>query len=81
MDKLTHISLTNCIKELDALEKLILSGEYPRDKVADWVAQISWELSNIFHRRRYDSDELQFVLKGLLQQRTRQAREKKPDDD
>jgi len=81
MDRLTHISITNCIKELDALEKLVLSGEYSRKQLADWIAQISWEMSNIFRRRRYDSDELQFVLRGLIRKRKQQENKNLSDKD
>ena len=60
------MSITNCIKELDALEKIILSNKFTDEQLADWVRQISWELSNVFRRKRYDSDELQFILKKLI---------------
>ncbi len=66
MDRLTHISITNCIKELDSLEKLIISEKYTHEEVAAWVSQISWELANVFHRKRYDSDEFQYKLKKLI---------------
>ena len=76
MDKLTHISITNCIKELDALKNLILSGEFSYETVAEWVSQISWEMSNVFQRRRYDSDEFQHRLKKLIQESKRAAQKK-----
>lgn len=66
MDKLTHISIVNCVKELDALEKIITSGKYNNEKIAEWVIQISWELSGVMQRRRYNSDELQFVLRNIM---------------
>lgn len=66
MDKLTHMSIVNCIKELDALEKIITSDLYTKEKIAEWVEQISWELSGVMQRKRYDSDELQFTLKKIL---------------
>jgi hypothetical protein len=66
MDKLTHMSIVNCIKELDALEKIITSDLYTKEKVAEWVEQISWELSGVMQRKRYDSDELQFILRKIL---------------
>ena len=68
MDKLTHISLTNCIKELDSLEKLALSEKFTLEEVASWIAQISWELSNIFNRKRYNSDEFQHRLRKLIKE-------------
>lgn len=82
MDRLTHISITNCIKELDALEKLILSEEFNAEEIASWVAQVSWELSNVFQRVRYDSDEFQHRLKKLIQDRKRVLVPKPvPEDD
>jgi len=81
MDKLTHISITNCIKELDALEKLILSEDFSYQEVADWVVEISWNLANIFQRRRYDSDEFQHRLKKLIQESKRAANKTKDEDE
>ena len=69
MDKLTHISLTNCVKELDSLEKLALSGKYTLEEIASWIAQISWELSKVFNRKRYNSDEFQHRLRKLIQEK------------
>ncbi len=66
MDRLTHISITNCIKELDSLEKLVGSEQFTYEELATWVSQISWELSNVFNRKRYDSDEFQHRLKKLI---------------
>lgn len=60
------MSIVNCIKELDALEKIITSDLYTKEKVAEWVEQISWELSGVMQRKRYDSDELQFILRKIL---------------
>jgi len=69
MDKLTHISLTNCIKELDSLEKLVLSEKFTLEEIASWISQISWELSNVFNRKRYNSDEFQYRLRKLIKER------------
>ncbi len=66
MDRLTHLSITNCVKELDSLEKLVISGKFSHEEISSWISQISWELSNIFQRIRYDSDEFQHRLKKLL---------------
>ena len=66
MDRLTHLSITNCIKELDSLSKLALSGKFSYEQLSDWMEQIGWELSNVFQRRRYDSDEFQLKLKKIL---------------
>lgn len=60
------MSIVNCIKELDALEKIITSDLYTKEKIAEWVEQISWELSGVMQRKRYDSDELQFILRKIL---------------
>jgi len=68
MDRLTHISVTNCIKELDALSSLVLSEQFSYEEIADWVVEISWNLSNVFQRRRYDSDEFQHRLRKLIQE-------------
>ena len=73
MDRLTHISITNCVKELDALEKLIISQDYSLEEIAGWVSQISWELSNVFNRTRYDSDEFQHRLKTLIYNRKKKS--------
>ena len=75
MDRLTHMSLTNCIKELDALEKITLSGRYTPEQISDWIKQISWELSNVFRRKRYDSDELQFILRKIVSEDKEEHRE------
>ncbi len=71
MDKLTHLSLTNCIKELDSLEKLALSEKFTLEEIASWIAQISWELSNVFNRKRYNSDEFQHRLRKLITEKKR----------
>lgn len=68
MDKLTHISITNCVKELDALEKLVLSDLFSKEDIADFLKEISWNLSNVFSRTRYSSDEFQHRLIKLLQE-------------
>lgn len=75
MDRLTHMSITNCTKELDALEKLVVSEEYTHAQIADWIAEISWNMAKVFRRVRYDSDEFQCLLKKLVQEnkRKRQA--------
>ena len=86
MDRLTHISVTNCIKELDALEKLVISEHFSPQEVADWIAEVSWNLSNVFQRRRYDSDEFQHRLKKLVKNKKREDNQAKwggeePDDE
>ncbi len=81
MDRLTHISITNCTKELDALEKLILSGRFSHQEVADWVAEISWNLAGVFRRSRYDSDEFQHRLKRLVQEKKREDNQTKQNAD
>ena len=60
------MSITNCIKELDALETLTLSEQFTYQEIADWLAEVSWNLSNVFGRRRYNSDEFQCRLKKLV---------------
>jgi hypothetical protein len=81
VDRLTHISITNCIKELDALEKLVVSEQFNYQQVADWITEISWNLANIFNRRRYDSDEFQHRLKKLVQEQKRAFQKTKKEDD
>lgn len=78
MDRLTHLSITNCIRELDALEKLAISESFSYEEIASWIAQVSWELSNIFQRKRYDSDEFQYRLKKLI---TDGKKNRKPQDE
>lgn len=73
MDRLTHISITNCTKEMDALSNLVLSGEFTIEEIADWIQEISWNLSYVFRRQRYNSDEFQMKLKKLVQERKRKA--------
>ncbi len=68
MDRLTHISVTNGVKELDALKFLVLSEHFSYAQIADWIAEVSWNLENIFQRRRYNSDEFQCLLKKLIQE-------------
>lgn len=65
------MSITNCIKELDALEKLVLSGEFSREQIADWLSEVSWNLAQVFRRQRYDSDEFQHILRKLMKERRR----------
>jgi hypothetical protein len=81
MDRLTHISITNCAKELDALSTLVLSGEFTTEEIADWIQEISWNLSHVFRRQRYNSDEFQMKLKRLVQARKREQPHSKPEDD
>ena len=86
MDRLTHMSIANCTKELDALEKLVVSEEYTQAQIADWVAEISWNLAKVFRRVRYDSDEFQCLLKKLVQENKRKrqaaaAKEEEQSDD
>lgn len=81
MDRLTHMSITNCTKELDALEKLILSERFSYQEVADWVAEIGWNLTNVFRRRRYDSDEFQHRLKKLVKGKKREDNQASQDGD
>lgn len=73
MDRLTHISITNCIKELDALEKLLLSGDFTDKELSDFIQEVSWNLSNVFRRVRYDSDEFQCRLRKILHDRKKSA--------
>jgi hypothetical protein len=79
MDRLTHISITNCIKELDALEKLVISGDFSDQELADFLQEISWNLSNVFRRVRYDSDEFQCRLRKLIHDRNKKAPHRPPD--
>ena len=78
MDRLTHISLTNAIKEIDALKLLVISGDFSWEEIADFLEEISWNLTGVFDRRRYNSDEFQHRLRGLLEER---KRSKEPIDD
>lgn len=68
MDRLTHMSVTNGVKELNALKLLILSEHFSHTQIADWVAEVAWNLEHIFQRQRYDSDEFQCLLKKLIQE-------------
>ena len=81
MDRLTHLSITNCIKELDSLAKLAYSGKFTHEELSDWIEQISWELSNTMQRHRYDSDEFQLKLKKLLLDRKRSDLKVETDED
>ena len=73
MDKLTHMSITNAIKELDALKALVVSGEFTFEEVSDFINEISWHLAGIFQRNRYNSDEFQHRLSGILQARKKKS--------
>lgn len=68
MDRLTFDSIINCVKELDSLEKIILSEKFSHAEIADWVAEISWNLVHVTgrHRRAYKSDEFQHILRKLV---------------
>ena len=81
MDRLTHISITNCSKELDALSNLVLSGEFTAAEIADWIQEISWNMSHIFRRQRYNSDEFQMKLKKLVQERKKRDTYLKSEED
>jgi len=81
MDRLTHISITNCTKEMDALSTLVLSGEFTIEEIADWIQEISWNLSYVFRRQRYNSDEFQMRLKKLIQERQRKVPLPETDSD
>lgn len=62
MDRLTHISITNAIKELEALKGLVLCGSFTDEEIADLIEEISWCLARTFQRHRYDSDEMRMLL-------------------
>jgi hypothetical protein len=81
MDRLTHISITNCIKELDALEKLVISGEFSEQELADFLQEVSWNLSNVFRRVRYNSDEFQCRLRKILHERKKVEPHRDPNED
>ena len=81
MDRLTHISITNCIKELDALEKLVISEEFTSQEISDYLQEVSWNLSNVFRRVRYNSDEFQHLLRKLVQARKRKVKVEVDEDD
>lgn len=81
MDRLTHISITNCIKELDALEKLVLSEKFTPQEVADFLQEVSWNLSNVFRRVRYNSDEFQHLLRRLVQAHKREVKVEEDEED
>lgn len=75
------MSITNCIKELDALEKLVLSGEFTSDEIADWISEVSWNLAQVFRRQRYNSDEFQHILRKLMKERKRKDVPPPEDED
>lgn len=81
MDRLTHISITNCIKELDALEKLVVSEEFTAQEIADYLQEVSWNLSNVFRRVRYNSDEFQHLLRKLVQANKRKKVKVEEDEE
>lgn len=81
MDKLTHISITNCIKELDCLEKLVSSGDFTDQQISDFIQEISWNLSNVFRRVRYNSDEFQCRLRKMLHDRKKSEPHRDPSED
>lgn len=81
MDRLTHRSITNCIKELDALEKLVISGEFSDQQIADWISEVSWNLARVFRRQRYDSDEFQHILRKILKDRKRRKLKEEAEDE
>jgi hypothetical protein len=62
LDRLTHTSITNAIKELEALKGLVLCGAFTEDEIADFIEEISWCLARTFQRHRYDSDEMRMLL-------------------
>lgn len=81
MDRLTFKSIINCAKELDALEKLIISESFSYAMIADWVAEISWNITNVTGKRRteYKSDEFQHRLKKLVKE-VKQVKQAKVED-
>jgi len=58
---------------MDALSTLVLSGEFTIEEIADCIQEISWNLSYVFRRQRYNSDEFQMRLKKLIQERQRKV--------
>jgi hypothetical protein len=66
MDRVTRLSLENCIKELDAVQKLVLSEKFTYEQIADWINELSWNISNILSNKRYNSDEFQHILSLLV---------------
>jgi len=81
MDKLTHMSITNCIKELDALEKLTASEQFSYQEIADSLSEISWNLANVFRRQRYNSDEFQHRLKKLLKEKKQEENRREREEE
>ena len=79
MDRLTHISVTNGVKELNALKLLILSERFSYAQVADWIAEVVWNLEHIFQRRRYDSDEFQCLLQKFIQETKKEENQRLQD--
>lgn len=62
MDQLTHISIDNCLKELEALDKLVANEYLSYSEISDFLKEISWQLENVVKGVKYTSDELQCVL-------------------
>jgi hypothetical protein len=78
MDRLAYTSVANSIKELDALKLLILSERYSYTQIADWVAEVSWNLESMLTRRqRYNSDEFQCILRGIVQENKKEENRRK----
>jgi len=78
MDRLAYTSVANGIKELDALKLLVLSERYSYAQIADWLAEVSWNLEGMLTRRqRYDSDEFQCILRGLVQEKKKEENRRK----
>lgn len=77
MDRLTHISLNNCIKELESLSKLVETEKFSYKQISDFIREITWNLSNVFERRRYNSDEFQFMLQKIIKQKKMEDTSKK----
>lgn len=82
MDRLTFRSIVNCVKEIDALEKLVLSGTLSHTEIADCLQEVGWNLTNVTGRRRseYRSDEFQHRLRKLIKD-TKRAKIKQPVED
>lgn len=66
MDRLTHDSLLNAIKEIESLKIIIDSNRFSMEEISEFVAEIAWNMSGIMKRRAYKSDEFQCRLRGLL---------------
>ena len=66
MDRLTHESLLNAIKELESLKTLVDSNKFSIEEISEFVSEIAWNMSGIVKRRAYKSDEFQCRLRGIL---------------